>query len=124
MYVPFYYFKYLQVPDMSHLSPTQIRALEQGLCLSIPSNEVLDEFVRQYFLYVHPCLPILDEGAFWSMYSRRPHAGTEPLTCSLVLFQAMLFASSRVTMNLEHLFKSPTNDHPVCAWLYNRGLWL
>lgn len=82
---------------MNHLSPMQIRALEQGLCLSVPSHEVLDEFVRQYFLYVHPCLPILDEGAFWSMYSRRQHAGPEPITCSLVLFQAMLFASSRVS---------------------------
>jgi hypothetical protein len=81
---------------MQHLSPTEIRSLERQLCFQVPSGAVLDEFVRQFFLYVHPCLPMLNEGVFWSMYSKRPHAGPEVLSCSLVVFQAMLFASSRV----------------------------
>jgi hypothetical protein len=81
---------------MQHLSPTETRNLERQLCFQVPSGAVLDEFVRQYFLYVHPCLPMLNEGVFWSMYSKRPHAGPEVLSCSLVVFQAMLFASSRV----------------------------
>jgi hypothetical protein len=83
---------------MQRLSPDDIRNLEGQQCFQVPSGAVLDDFVRQYFLYVHPCLPMLNEGVFWSMYSRRSHAGPETLSCSLVLFQAMLFASSRVIM--------------------------
>jgi hypothetical protein len=82
---------------MQHLSPTETRNLERQLCFQVPSGAVLDEFVRQFFLYVHPCLPMLNEGVFWSMYSNRPHPGPEALSCSLVVFQAMLFASSRVS---------------------------
>lgn len=91
---------------MHCLSPDDIRTLERQQCFQIPSGAVLDEFVRQYFLYVHPCLPMLNEGVFWSMYSRRPHAGPEALSCSLVLFQAMLFASSRVITSSEWLHMS------------------
>ena len=83
---------------MHALSPENIRTLERQKCFQVPSGAVLDEYVRQYFLYVHPCLPMLNEGVFWSMYSKRPHAGPEALSCSLVLFQAMLFAASRVSL--------------------------
>lgn len=96
VYVPFYYHKYLEVADMHHLSPVQIRNLELQLCLQVPSGPVLDEFMRQYFLYVHPCLPLLDEGRFWAMYSNHGQTGAGVRRLSLALFQAMLFAASRV----------------------------
>lgn len=91
---------------MQRLSPDDIHTLERQKCFQVPSGAVLDEFVRQYFLYVHPCLPMLNEGVFWSMYSRRPHVGPEPLSCSLVLFQAILFASSRVILSSRESHKS------------------
>lgn len=94
VYVPFCYFEYIETPNMRHLSPEQVHALEAKGCLRVPSGPTLNEFVRQYFLYVHPCLPLLDEGRFWSMYCGR--AESPAPTISLALFQAMLFAASRV----------------------------
>ena len=103
---------------MHHLSPDIIHILERQRCFQVPSGAVLDEFVRQYFLYVHPCLPMLNEGVFWSMYSRRPHAGPETLSCSLVLFQAMLFASSRVNPPSKGPHKSLAYlTHSLCLAL-------
>jgi hypothetical protein len=109
---------------MRHLSPTRIRILERHLCFQVPSGAVLDEFIRQYFLYVHPCLPMLNEGVFWSMYSKRPHAGPETLSCSLVLFQAMLFASSRVSLFHKWIFKSFSDPRTVRTQLHDRSLWI
>lgn len=100
---------------MQRLSPDDIHTLEQQKCFQVPSGAVLDEFVRQYFLYVHPCLPMLNEGVFWSMYSRRPHVGPEPLSCSLVLFQAILFASSRVIFPLKSHTSHLLTLYTVCA---------
>jgi hypothetical protein len=100
---------------MRHLSPAEIRNLERQLCFQVPSGALLDEFVRQYFLYVHPCLPMLNEGVFWSMYSKRPHTGPEALSCSLVVFQAILFASSRVGPLSRLSFKSVSDCFTVCT---------
>jgi hypothetical protein len=77
--VPFYYHSYIERADIKHLSPIQISLLERQACLKVPSGSVLHEFLRQYFLYIHPCLPIMNEANFWSIYSG----------------QAMLFAASR-----------------------------
>ena len=82
---------------MQHLSPAQIQSLEQEDCLKIPSGSVLDEFMRQYFLYIHPCLPVLDEGHFWALYSNSGNTRKDSTGFSLALFQAMLFAASRVS---------------------------
>ncbi|KIW39127.1 hypothetical protein, variant [Exophiala oligosperma] len=95
VYVPFYFHKFLKLGDMQHLSPTEIRCLEREYCLQVPSGRVLDEFVRQYFLYVHPCLPLLNEGHFWALYSGSGRDGNCSPTFSLALFQAILFTACR-----------------------------
>lgn len=97
VYVPFYFHKFLKLGDMQHLSPTEIRCLEREYCLQVPSGRVLDEFVRQYFLYVHPCLPLLNEGHFWALYSGSGRDGNCSPTFSLALFQAILFTACRVS---------------------------
>ncbi|KXH45059.1 fungal specific transcription factor domain-containing protein [Colletotrichum simmondsii] len=61
--------------------------LEQQGCLHIPTPTILDDFVRHYFLYVHPILPIIDEGAFWDIYSQRPKSQSWGDNVSLLLFQ-------------------------------------
>ncbi|OAL46306.1 hypothetical protein IQ07DRAFT_146497 [Pyrenochaeta sp. DS3sAY3a] len=96
IFVPFYYHRYLQRLDISHLSPVQVQLLEEQGCFKVPSGSVLREFVRHYFLYVHPCLPILNEAAFWSMYQEQGISNqSHDRGFSLALFQAMLFAASR-----------------------------
>lgn len=53
---------------------------------------MLDDLVQQYFLHIHSFLPLVNEGDFWELYS---HVGGNPPKerLSLLLFQAMLFAS-------------------------------
>lgn len=106
--MPFYYHRYLQPLSISHLSPVQVQLLEEQGCFKVPSGSVLREFVRQYFLYVHPCLPILNEAAFWSMYQEQGiNNQSYDRGISLVLFQAMLFAASRVSR--KHTAGKPLN---------------
>ncbi|KAJ4178797.1 hypothetical protein NW755_012912 [Fusarium falciforme] len=54
---------------------------------------MMDRFIRQYFLYVHPILPLVKEQRFWDMYQRQNwHSRTQD-TISLFVLQAMLFMS-------------------------------
>nr|RBQ86836.1 hypothetical protein FVER53263_12998 [Fusarium verticillioides] len=77
---------------MSGLEPDDVYYLESRNCLSVPTPDALDHFIREYFLHVHPGLPLLDEAQFWAVYSGDKEPCGRP-TISLFLFQAMLFAS-------------------------------
>ncbi|KAJ4248756.1 hypothetical protein NW762_012594 [Fusarium torreyae] len=63
-------------------------------CLRVPSKPILDEFVRHYFLYIHPLLPLLNEADFWDAYDPTP---STTASCgspvSMLLLQSMMFAS-------------------------------
>lgn len=78
--------------DFNHLN-------SQG-CLRVPAKPILDEFVRHYFLYVHPMLPLLNEADFWRAYNpaqteTRSSSSGSPV--SLLLLQSMMFASCTVS---------------------------
>ncbi|EXA34695.1 hypothetical protein FOVG_14112 [Fusarium oxysporum f. sp. pisi HDV247] len=90
-HITYSYYPFL-IFDMSGLEPDDIRYLESRSCLSVPTPDALDDFIREYFLHVHPGLPLLDEAQFWAVYSGDKEPCGEP-TISLFLFQAMLFAS-------------------------------
>jgi hypothetical protein len=81
---------------MRHLAPKQVRLLECEYCFHVPSGTVVDEFMRQYFCYVHPLFPLLNERQFWTTYSSSGRDRRLTYGFSLALFQAMLFAASRV----------------------------
>ncbi|KAL3459314.1 hypothetical protein BJX64DRAFT_279243 [Aspergillus heterothallicus] len=59
-------------------------------CLSVPDTQALHEYVRNYFLYVHPSFPVLNEGEFWVSYTRS-RIGSSRIP--LFVLQALLFAS-------------------------------
>ncbi|KAH7124938.1 hypothetical protein B0J13DRAFT_646961 [Dactylonectria estremocensis] len=61
--------------------------------LQLPPRLILDEFVRHYFLYVHPIVPLLDEGHFWDIYCDRLGDGPDVERIPIVAFQATLFVS-------------------------------
>ncbi|KAL5340706.1 fungal-specific transcription factor domain-containing protein [Aspergillus crustosus] len=75
-------------PGRNRTNVTFIKA--QG-ALKVPIQDVLDVFTKHYFLYVHPCLPVIDEAVFWRKY-RSVDGGAGKI--STLLFQAMLFAAS------------------------------
>jgi len=92
---------------MSHISPEEAQFLEQEQCFRIPIRPMLNDFVREYFLHVHPNVPFLNEGDFWDMYIQRDYSASKKSQISLFLFQAMLFAACSVC--LDHLRRALVN---------------
>ncbi|KAG4258126.1 hypothetical protein FPRO03_03081 [Fusarium proliferatum] len=90
--VLFIHYPYLKIHNMHMIAQQDLNYMEAQGCLHIPSRPILDNFVEQYFRHQHPLLPLLNEGDFWEMYSQKESTGPQP-TISLLVFQAMLFAS-------------------------------
>jgi hypothetical protein len=117
--VTFSYYRFLKLDKLSNIPPEDVRFLETKGCLHVPSGDYLEQFVRQYFLHVHPCMPILDEAEFWELYSGDGNeSGTSGI--SLLVFQAMLFAASTVRFHLSSSLISPSTEES----LTNRSLYL
>ncbi|KFY50176.1 hypothetical protein V496_09537 [Pseudogymnoascus sp. VKM F-4515 (FW-2607)] len=92
--VTFSYYRFLEVKELAKLSPSDVRYLESKGCLHVPSGTHLDQFIQHYFLHVHPCTPLLDEGQFWGMYSNTQDDSKGTNRISLLLFQAILFSAA------------------------------
>ncbi|KAI0015600.1 hypothetical protein F4780DRAFT_773426 [Xylariomycetidae sp. FL0641] len=90
--ITYSYYPFLIISNLHSMMPQDVNYLETQSCLRVPTRTILDEFVHQYFLHVHPLLPLINEGDFWDMYC---HASTR--VCeekfSLLVFQSILFSS-------------------------------
>ncbi|KAG7114852.1 Cutinase transcription factor 1 beta like protein [Verticillium longisporum] len=102
--VPISAYPFLTVSNLHRLPPEDINFLELKKCLRVPSRVYLDEILQQYFRYVHPFFPLVNEASFWDMY-HGVDPGKSPERFSLLVLQAMLFtACSFVSANtLEQL---------------------
>jgi hypothetical protein len=94
--VIFSFYRFLELKDLPELPAEDVKYLEMKGSLHVPTGAILGEFVRQYFLHVHPCLPVINEADFWNLYKNRVDHSGRPCTISLFTFQAMLFASAAV----------------------------
>lgn len=94
-HVSFASYDFLELRGLTTLDGEDLAFLSAKGCLSIPEESVLDEFIRQYFLHVHPSSPVIDEAEFWRVY-RNSAAGKK---ISLFVFQAILFAGSPVRLS-------------------------
>lgn len=103
-------YTFLAHNDLSRLSPEDINFMEAKGCLHIPVKHLLDEFIRQYFLHIHPFLPILDEGSFWTMYQGEELQSSSGTRISLLVLQAMLFASCGVSMRFVVTIEIPSDQ--------------
>jgi 3-deoxy-D-manno-octulosonic-acid transferase len=56
--------------------------------------------MSRYFLYVHPCLPVINEAEFWPMLNQE---ATVKSSFSLLVFQAMMFAACSVCVHIQAL---------------------
>jgi hypothetical protein len=81
-------YPFLWSDGLTSLAPEDLPFLGSKGSLSIPDRADAKEFVIQYFLRIHPILPVLDEIQFWRAFEGD---GTEKV--SLFVFQALLFAS-------------------------------
>ncbi|KAL7947615.1 fungal-specific transcription factor domain-containing protein [Trichoderma barbatum] len=79
---------FIRAPELGHLSALDIRFMQLNGCFDLPPMPILNEFVRMYFLHVHPIVPLIEEGEFWGSFSC-----TSGEKISLLVFQAMIFAA-------------------------------
>lgn len=86
----FYPFVHLSVIK---LSARDFASLEPAKALQLPSQPHLEKFVKQYFRFIHPFLPVIDEGHFWQIYLGDK---SQDASFSLFVLQAMLFATAGV----------------------------
>jgi hypothetical protein len=92
--VLFLHLSFLETTNLPSLSTQDLNYMESQCCLRVPVKEILDVFLRHYFLYVHPLIPLLDEGDFWAMYRAYPqNPNSHRPKFPLLVFQAMLFAA-------------------------------
>lgn len=115
--VTYSYYPFLSLNNLHNVSPQDVNYLESQGCLRVPTRAILDEFVQQYFLHVHPLLPFIDEGDFWNIYGQEGGQGGTGGKMSLLVFQAMLFACCNVIplfsptpnpiADLNSLFQNP-----------------
>ncbi|KAK2667661.1 hypothetical protein RAB80_016852 [Fusarium oxysporum f. sp. vasinfectum] len=85
---------FLVLPDLRVLPEQDVDFLELNRCFHLPVRTVQEEFINQYFLYLHPYYPLVDEKEFWDMYMGRESGDGKGRPMSLLVFQAMLFAAS------------------------------
>ncbi|KAH6651705.1 hypothetical protein BKA67DRAFT_679981 [Truncatella angustata] len=90
--ITYSYYPFLSMNNLPNIMPQDVNYLESQGCFRVPTREILDEFVQQYFLHVHPVLPMLNEGDFWDMYGDSGHGGSGE-RMSLLVLQTMLFSS-------------------------------
>ncbi|KAF4344582.1 cutinase transcription factor 1 beta [Fusarium beomiforme] len=85
---------FLVLKDLRALPEEDADFLELNRCFHMPVRTVQEEFINQYFLYLHPYYPLVNEKEFWDMYMGRESCGGRRKKMSLLVFQAMLFAAS------------------------------
>lgn len=90
-------FQFLELRGLPFLPRENVTSLRAKGCLKVPDRAATDDFMKQYFLHVHPIVPVLDEAEFWSTYAEPGrHSSPDLRKLSLFVFQAMLFASCPV----------------------------
>jgi hypothetical protein len=92
--ISYHYFPWIAAYNISSCLPNDVIQMHSEGCFDLPTHTILDQFMEQYFLHVHPLLPLLNEADFWNLYSSQRRADWEPL--SLLVIQSMIFASSTV----------------------------
>ncbi|KAL4881626.1 hypothetical protein BJY04DRAFT_218070 [Aspergillus karnatakaensis] len=73
--------------ELGRLPVHEVAYLEHRKALVLPERSTIHALLRSYFLYIHPCFPVVKESEF--LESSRCH---KPF--SLLVFRAMLFAAS------------------------------
>lgn len=87
----------------------------------MPTRAILDEFLQQYFLHVHPLLPLVNEGDFWDLYCQNPNSSSPTERISLLLFQSIMFASCNFVSKVSIKALGYPNIRAARAALYRRA---
>ncbi|KAK0385565.1 hypothetical protein NLU13_6744 [Sarocladium strictum] len=92
--VPMSAYPFLTLSNLHRLPAEDVNFLELKECLRVPRRAHLDEFLHQYFRYVHPFFPLINEAFFWDVYHGADLVADNPLPrFPLLVLQAMLFTA-------------------------------
>lgn len=122
--VVYSYYPFLIVSNLPNIPSQDVNFLESQACLRVPTRSLLDEFLQQYFLHVHPLLPLINEAEFWAMYSPDSVDSDNPGQAerlSLLVFQAVLFASCNFVSKQTIKALGFPNIRAARASLYRRA---
>lgn len=106
--------------DMLSLTNRDREFLASKGSFSLPSRELGNYFVEQFFKRIHPAAPVIDEAQFWRIWD-----GESGTKFSLFVFQALLFASCPVSarMMTRLSFRLRLSDHgSLCLWRFFKGV--
>ncbi|KAJ4205004.1 hypothetical protein NW759_014670 [Fusarium solani] len=114
-------YSFLQAPTIRSIFDQDREFLVAQGCFTLPQRLILDEFIRHYFLHVHPMLPLLNEAEFWAAYDgKRPHndtAGKVPM----IVMQAILFVCASFVSSSAILALGFKNAHGAKTAFYRRA---
>jgi hypothetical protein len=96
--ITYTYYPFIEVNNLSAIPPQDVNYLELQGCLRVPIKTILDEFVKQFFMHVHPIMPLLNEGDFWEMYASQSQGTHVSTRLSLLTLQAMMFSVCGVSL--------------------------
>jgi hypothetical protein len=98
--VEFSRYSFLELNNIQALHKEDVAYMRSKGCFSVPDQPVLDEFINQFFLHVHPETPVLDEARFWRLYSQASNGVPSwEHKISLFVFHAMLFNAVPVSVS-------------------------
>ncbi|KAG8668177.1 hypothetical protein FPOAC2_10063 [Fusarium poae] len=112
---------FLTLKDVQRLPEEDVDFLRHSRCFHLPSRNVQEEFIYQYFLYLHPYYPLINEKDFWDMYLDRDTAGATKKTMPLLVFQAMLFSASSFVSSAVLKNAGYTNVKAARSIFYRRA---
>lgn len=98
---PYTYYKFLCIEGSDTLEPEKREFLEKQGILQVPNPTVVNAALQQYFIHVHPYLPLLKDDAFWNTNDDETYENSDfsQNRLSLFLFNAIMSASCAVGCN-------------------------
>lgn len=93
---------------LSHLADDDVAYLKSKKVFDLPPKEVQDELVNNYFLYVHPLLPLMGEKEFRDDYEANLSS------TSLLLYRAVIFVATSVRLMFPTLRPWLTFGRSTC----------
>lgn len=87
----------LEAPRVQTLSSEDLDYLYKQGCFVVPQRNILNEFIQQYFLHIHPMLPMLNEADFWALYHPQHMDNGSADRMPLIVIQGILFTSCSVS---------------------------
>lgn len=118
-HVPFSSYSFISLEVPASLDQGALAFLASRGCLSLPKREVVDEFITQYFLHVHPWAPIIDEAQIWDLYQSNETI-QDTSKFPLLVFQALLFISTPHVSVKTLQTCGFADQRTACNTLYNR----